>query len=279
MSTKPMASSSTSTSSPIADRYLGMLLAHLNGDALGSPYEYGNTAKYPLPYRGKVEHQVIVRTRWQGVRINPVGQMTDDSAMTWSLMRSMTCGDKVVYDRDRAIEQYLLFAYNWKVGIGVNTLKLFKYKTRKAYDNHYKQEFTDKPKTEWTQSNGSLMRCSPLALFDNLKPFYEDCMLSNPHPNNLNASLCYGLALQMAVRGHGHQEIWDVVRTKARTPEIEEVFQQIEKGENRDCAGKTKGWVLNALYYAMRVLWRKTNVRETIDEIAPKKDERSESVV
>src|SRR6266496_3416945 len=156
------------------DKIKGMLIGLALGDALGAPHEfkYNNS----LEYTGKLIHKVRLFDRFHGDTIFEVGSVTDDTQMTLVLANQMIADGG--YNRENMILAYEKWAATSKM-MGKNTRELFKgVKTVKGYQNRYNKKFSA-PENEWTQSNGSLMRCSPLVIFNDFNNFITDCSLSN----------------------------------------------------------------------------------------------------
>src|SRR5437868_1005143 len=164
----------------------GMLMGGAVGDALGAPHEF--MSQRSVPYTGLLTERTQVRTRWQGTFTLALGQITDDTEMTLILARSLV--QKQGYNREAVLKEYMRWANEMKL-LGRNTRELFKgVKTIKGYEARYKKQFST-PQSEWTQSNGALMRGSPLALLFDNQPVLTDTALTNPHPVTLDINLVY----------------------------------------------------------------------------------------
>ena len=132
------------------DKIKGILIGLALGDALGAPHEF----KYQKDvYTGKLIYEVRLFNRFHGETIFNVGSVTDDTEMTFALLRQIIKdGD---YVKDNVILAYEEWANHGKM-LGKNTRALFKgVKTVKGYQNRYEKIFSV-PMGEWTQSNGSL---------------------------------------------------------------------------------------------------------------------------
>jgi hypothetical protein len=117
----------------------------------------------------------------------------------------------------------------------------------KKYLEAYHNIFTTRPISEWTQSNGSLMRCAPLCFFDSLEWFVVDARQSNPHPINQDCNIIYGFALWLAVRGSSRDAVWGMIANRAQTDEVREVLGIVGRGDPYLIMGKgVKGHVLRA---------------------------------
>lgn len=208
-----------------------MFEGHALGDALGAPHEFRyHTAKYT----GVIEHRTVHRNQWIGVKHLALGQCTDDTEMTLALKSSIVDG---VYDVDRAIVAYLQWANSKCPFMGTNTRELFKGVTT---INGYRKR-TQKRDMMKSQSNGCMMRCSPLALTDNWEEaVVQDCSLSNPHPVCIEACSMYVAGLRAALRG---EDIRQAMLLKLVSEDTRTMLEQ----EDRDVT-ENKGYIHHALW-------------------------------
>lgn len=231
------------------DRIRGMFAAFALGDALGAPHEFAQN--WSNIYTGKLELQGFRFNRFtQTKSVFDIGGITDDSELTIALLSTIQNKEYCV---DRALLAYLDWANSGCPHLGVNTRALFQgVKTKRGYTNRYNKV----TQGEISQSNGSLMRCSPLALVDNwreltalevsaIKPqgfgraVILDCNLSNPNVINRDCSLVYVGWLRSLLKGKS------VEHALCRVVDpCDEVYNVLEE-EERDISGKDKGWVLN----------------------------------
>jgi ADP-ribosylglycohydrolase len=225
-----------------------MLMGAFLGDALGAPHEFKvNKAEYT----GRLEHQAFNITRFQVRHELQIGQVTDDSEMTLALLRTII-KDKG-YIKNHVTQAYLDWANSGGWMLGKNTRAIFKgIKTIKGYQKRM-DKILDLPEVERSQSNGTLMRASPLALLSGKEVIIEDVKLTNPNPVNIDCSVIYVTALRLALAGFKGSEIVEQVRDLVRTDEVLEMFGQIERNEDRDTI-TNKGWCLHALWCAMMAI-------------------------
>ena len=230
----------------------GMLTGVALGDALGAPHEFRQSIPVKK-YTGKLEFAPLIPSRFQGTRYGVIGQVSDDTEMTLALANSLL--DEGGYKRDSVIRAYEDWANSKPVGMGKNTRRLFHgVKTVKGYQQHYDKAM--KEDLETTQSNGSLMRATPLALLiDPETSVKEDVYLSNPNHINEEAAQIYVMMVALALRGADEEEIFKKVFEgfENYSPYIQNVLRQIETFETRDLK-ENKGWVLHALYAALLAL-------------------------
>ena len=239
------------------DKVRGMLYGVALGDSLGAPHEFRQSI--PLTkYTGRLEYKSLVPSRFQGDRWGVIGQWTDDTEMTLALANSILRNKG--YNRDDVIRVYQDWANSHPFGMGKNTRRLFYgVKTVKGYEQRYNKALQED--LNQTQSNGSLMRATPLALLvdlddpDSFKDVIEDIYLSNPNPVNEEAGLIYVTALALALRGVKEEIILDTITQEAEgmSPEIKVVIYQVNEGLARDIK-TNKGWVVHSLYCSLMSL-------------------------
>ena len=233
------------------DRIRGMLEAHALGDALGAAFEF-NLDKI-ANYRGYLEIPLCIKSRWQGTRYGVIGQVTDDTMMTLALTESLIRNNG--YNRDDIILSYERFANSTGM-VGKNTRNLFKgIKTVSSYDSRYSNLLI--PNSEGkslmnVESNGSLMRASPLIVLSN-EHVILDCKLTNPSLVNQDCSLVYVSMLRLLVQGNDPKSVFDYIISCSHTLEMNQIIQTILSAtyDNYNLGGKSKGWVINGFYCAL----------------------------
>jgi ADP-ribosylglycohydrolase len=228
------------------DRIRGMFMGAFLGDALGAPHEFRCGAH--TPYTGLLDQVTFFKTRFQGrLELSP-GQVTDDSEMMLTLLRTII--NDGGYSREHLIQAYMEWANSGGWMMGKNTRALLKgVKTIGGYTKRF-QKMTSSPPSTWSQSNGALMRCAPLALLWNNECVMDDASITNPHPVCLDTNLIYIQALRMALQGCDGPTIVAQLQSQAQTPEVLSVFNQIEAGVDRDIRAQ-KGWCLHGLWSAL----------------------------
>lgn len=261
------------------DRIKGMLEGHALADALGAPYEFFNNRL--INYDGKLTNPPEVKSRWQGNRQGTVGQTTDDTMMTIALAKVIAKHGK--YDRDAAILAYEKFANSTSM-TGKNTRKLFTgVTTIKGYENRYASAKLPPVTNENVyktlddcQSNGSLMRASPLAILKlSDTDILEDCKLTNPSYVNQDCTVMYALILKYLICGNEPKVVYDYIIQCAQSEEVKSVVNDVHSDKRRWVNDNSnKGWVLHAFYCVMYVLKKLIQMekseslyREIVDEI------------
>jgi ADP-ribosyl-[dinitrogen reductase] hydrolase len=229
------------------DKIKGMIFGVALGDALGAPHEPRFSKK---KYTGVLEHTIDRFSRFQKKwRRSVVGQYTDDTEMMIVLMKMLN--ERGTYSTTAAIKGYLDWANSPNNNfMGNNTRTLFKgVKTVEGYKRRYEKTFST-PESEWTQSNGALMRCAPLALLPDWAAI-EDCTLTNPSPVCIDAEVAYLHALRGILMGKIPDEVYgDAVRT-AKLGLVKEYIKKGYSAKVVNINDAKKGWVLYGLYCAM----------------------------
>jgi ADP-ribosylglycohydrolase len=238
------------------DRVSGMLYGVALGDALGAPHEFRN--QVPLArYSGGLEHALVVVRRFQGGRlVGSVGQITDDTEMMLALADAVVAGGGA-YDAGRAVARYLAWANSRCPFLGNNTRRLFTgVKTYEGYRGRW-QAARAEPPAAWSQANGCLMRCAPLAALPDEAwedAVAADCALTNFHPVCLDGVRAYVGAARALLAGGDPAEATAAALALAREPDVVAVIASARDGAPRLVADERKGWILHALHCAFYAL-------------------------
>lgn len=247
----------------LMDKVRGVFIGGALGDALGAPHEF----RYHKDnkYTGILHHRFKFNAMYQATRYLVPGQTTDDTEMSLTLAHSMIRNNG--YDRNDVIMSYERWANNSPL-LGINTRTLFKgVKTIKGYEKRYNKLFSTPESIYDNQSNGSMMRCFPLAFLWDNEVIVTDCKITNPSPVNIDANLVYINAIRLAILGYDRITIFNHVKEIATTAEVKNVLIEITDKKERNIKGKTKGWVLHTFYCAMWSLLYTTSYQEGIDYI------------
>jgi ADP-ribosyl-[dinitrogen reductase] hydrolase len=248
-----------------SDKFIGSVIGLCLGDALGAPHEF----RYQkVQYTGKLEHEILFRTRYQPPKRFPIGTVTDDTEMTIALLRSIVENND--YHPEKVALEYMKWAKT-SVFMGRNTRDLFKnVKTVRGYSARYEKKFEIKAfggeltKIEkQPESNGSLMRCVPLILVDS-KYWITDCCMTNPTRVSVDCNLVYLSAVKLLISGELSDKVYDYVKKISENKSVLNVFDQVDNKTPRDIT-ILKGHVLHGLYCAMMTLKYFNNYSELID--------------
>lgn len=234
------------------DRVKGMLTGHFMGDALGAPYEFWKWNKDRI-YSGKLNIDLfrkrVMFNRGEEIRYPP-GSVTDDSQMTIALINALI--KKRKWDRETVVLSYCKWSHTNNTGMGRNTAFIFGNRSMKGYESKVeKMEELIKKGEQPSLANGSLMRCSPLCIFDNDKYIVKDTKLSNPYKQNIQASKVYYQVLHSLLLGKTNvREIITNCLEWITDKDLKTCIQQALNREIRDVV-KQKGWVLHALWCSL----------------------------
>jgi ADP-ribosyl-[dinitrogen reductase] hydrolase len=251
----------------------GMLMGVLLGDALGAPHEMKASKTI---YTGKLE---FTWTTGRFRKPHAVGQFSDDSEMTLALARNII-DNKGEVDRKSLIVEYVTWAQSLP-DMGYHSRGLFQCTKAKgdekkiaAYEKRYNEGYLDRNKERVfdtkkskkdMQSNGALMRSTPLALFPD--KFLVDVNISNPSTVCVDSERIYLKVLSGIINGI------DVVilEKDAETTEIKDCIRDVENKKERDLT-KNKGWVIHCLYVALWVAkyMKNSSFKECMDWVIGK---------
>ena len=254
----------------ILDKITGMFAAVALGDALGTPYEF-----FKEEYTGKLEYKVKSKRRYKDPLIGVIGQVSDDTEMTIILLDQLI--EDEGYNRNNVIMSYMEWANSKCPFLGKNTRGLFKgIKTLKGYEKRYDKFFETKDLREKAQSNGSLMRCSPLFPFtdDIIK---ADCKITNPSKFNIEVNSLYCDALYGCLNKENPSftlgALLDKVKDKKLKERIDGSLNVEIKGNIKDKKGEeidvseNRGWSGHAFMFAMEMLARDIPFTSAMDVI------------
>lgn len=259
----------------IKEKICAMIIGGALGDALGAPHEFRYQKKN---YDGILDKPLVLQNRWMGPRTSALGQITDDTEMTLCLWRSII--NNGYYDDNQTVLNYLEWANTpgtW--AMGRNTRSLFHgVKTKKGYLSRY--ETVCMPENMSSQSNGSLMRCSPIAILgiigqDWRSASEQNCSLSNPNELNKTVNKIYIKALISALKGKSKKFINRTSYELAERSNIREIRVRISMLsvaspiviKQKIAEQETKGWCLTALTAALWGLFRFNDYKSAIDAI------------
>lgn len=236
------------------DTIRGLLWGVAVGDALGAPHEF-RTGTPLRQYTGILEYPLVVQSRWQGRRAGVVGQVSDDTEMTLSLASSLASAKR--YSTDAALAAYMKWANSKCPFMGTNTRSLFhNVTTRRGYETRFNKAYGTSAQDTWSQSNGCLMRCAPLAVLGDKASDAArvDCALSNPHPICVDSCQVYIRAIQSLGAGAHLGDVEDSALEWAQTPEVKAALREASDLSAERDVTVSKGWVLHALWCAFRAL-------------------------
>lgn len=244
----------------------GMLYSVCLGDALGLPFEFRFSSH--SNYTGNLsDNRLNRKNRYGNNTIFDYGQLSDDSEMTIILLRHIYKYNNIV--TEELVKDYIDWAnIPTTCSMGKNTKLLFKnIKTYKGYLNRYKKI------DNTNQSNGHLMRSTPLSLFDNCEFWDKECRITNPHPTCIYVNRIYINMLRKALNNIDKQIIiCDAIYecSNSNIKELEEVIYQIKSNINRDTS-QCKGWVIHSIYCVLYCFIHFNTIAEVMEWIINQK--------
>ncbi|PRQ12082.1 hypothetical protein C1Y63_03170 [Corynebacterium sp. 13CS0277] len=218
----------------LLDRARGLLLGQFIGDSLGSLVEFCDpediAARYPQGVRDLADGGT-----WNLL----AGQPTDDSQMAMELILSLL--EHGHYDADAVRAGYRRWAASDPFDIGFTV----------------SHALGGEP-NEYSQSNGALMRISPVAIIHAAasrplaaaqKDARADATITHLNPIAIDANAAYVTGLLTALRGGAIADILAAMQDAATTPEVREAITSAPQ-----TYAKHAGWVLLSLSLATHAL-------------------------
>ena len=226
-------------------RALGCLMGQLAGDSLGSLVEFRDERSIAAEYPDGPALLGDVGT-WNTL----AGQPTDDSEMALALARSMI--ESKGYSAKAAFAAYVAWRRSGPFDIGTTTITALSVPFDAAG-----------AVTKESQSNGALMRASPIGISAAGNPGLAaararlDAYLTHPNPVCVEANAVYAAAIAVGVAGGTRAEMIDAgLSTLDNSPAgtvVHGVMEAAEVGPPTDMMTQ-QGWVLVALRTAFHHL-------------------------
>jgi ADP-ribosylglycohydrolase/fructose-1,6-bisphosphatase/inositol monophosphatase family enzyme len=212
-------------------RAQGVLLGQVIGDSLGA-----RVGQKPAAEIAALFPQGVRELGDGGVYHTMAGQPTDDSEMALTLARAIVRERK--YEPQKVLDAYRAWLTSRPVDVGETT-------ERGLLGLH----------TTESESNGSLMRVSPIGIWAAGDPAHagrparDDSRLTHPSPSCVEACAAYSAAIAAGVGGASRDEMLEVAAAHAKGP-AHEVVKRASKGTAPTDYFTHPGWVLLALQNA-----------------------------
>ena len=216
------------------ERAQGCLLGQVIGDSLGSLVEMKSAAEIAQLYPGGVRHLAD-----GGVYHTIAGQPTDDSEMAIALARCLVFNKG--FDSEKVLDAYREWMTTRPVDIGTTT-------ERGLLGLH----------TTESESNGSLMRVSPLGVWAAGDPARAaeaariDSALTHRNPVCVESCAAYAAAIAVGIGGGSREAMREAALAHSRG----RAREAIERGRMPEDFMGRMGWVLIALQNAFFHLQR-----------------------
>jgi ADP-ribosylglycohydrolase/fructose-1,6-bisphosphatase/inositol monophosphatase family enzyme len=248
----------------------GCLLGQLAGDALGSLVEFQSAEKIARAYPHRV------RTLIDGGTWNTIaGQPTDDSELALVLARSIVAAGR--YEPEAAARAYRYWYRSAPFDCGATTSQALAAIDETSVAAGQAPEKARAAASLHSQSNGSLMRISPLGIWGHrLRPDLladlarADAELTHPHPVCRDAAAVFAVAVATAIADgvppgelYGRTLDWASAAIRERA-----VLGALRAAADRPPADYMthQGWVLVALQNAFYWLLHASDVEEGVVE-------------
>ncbi len=246
-------------------RAQGCLLGQLAGDSLGGLVEFTSRATIAQRYLGGVR-DLADGGRWG----NLAGQPTDDSEL--ALMLARTLVHHGCHDRGAVLDAYChWWPQAWDRG---STLTQALDPASRGKTTAERLRRAQEHASQTSQSNGSLMRISPLGIFGAGCPSEaatwarEDSGLTHPHPTCRDACAVYVAAIAHAIAaGDGPEGAYRAALEEAGRAGVQPAVRQALEQARHSCPADYQthmGFVLIAVQNAFWQLLHAANLEEGV---------------
>ncbi len=228
------------------------------GDALGMPVE-------GMPKSAINREYGTLREMVDGPR--PAGNVTDDTLQTLALAESIA--EFGEFHPDHAAKRLLEWYRTDSFGIGIHTRRVMEL-MESGYDWRKATEEVERVHAPWTAGNGSLMRCSPIALryYRDLIMLVEGSRLSSllTHANRLCQEACvfFNAVLSRVLAGWDKRDALSFALeiSAHASPEVLDRAEGMIEKTIEDVP--SSGFVLDALECALWAWWHHEDLEEAL---------------
>jgi ADP-ribosylglycohydrolase/fructose-1,6-bisphosphatase/inositol monophosphatase family enzyme len=247
------------------DRAVGCLIGQIAGDSLGSLVEFETPDQIARRYPAGVRDLADGGT-WGTI----AGQPTDDSELALSLARALATHD--AWPAEAVAAAYGDWYASRPFDIGGTTGQAF---SAAAAALSAKAMESRRVANRASQSNGALMRCSPIGIWardpvEAAAAGRADAQLSHPHPVCQAASAALVAAVCTGIHG-GDRDAMLAAAAAAidagpEAAELREALARARSGEGPANFVRQQGWVMIAFQNAFRHLARGTPLEAAVIE-------------
>lgn len=241
-------------------RAQGCLLGQLAGDALGGLVEFASRAEIATRYPQGVRQMADGGT-WH----NLAGQPTDDSELALTLARTLVRAGR--YERGAALDAYCdYWPRAWDRG---GTLQAALGAACRGTTTAERLALAETRANPGSQSNGSLMRISPVGIFAAGNPARaaaiarQDSGLTHPNPVCVEACAAYAAAVAVAVATGDREAAYRAALAEAGHADVR-ASVEAARGQPPADFESNSGWVRIALQNALYQLLHAGSVEEGI---------------
>ena len=249
------------------DRALGCILGAFVGDAAGAPLEFIT----------KITPEALdkaLKMQGKGKMVVGPGKYTDDSELAMSLCQGLVeCGTK--FDANKIVKYYGMWYESPPFDIG-HTTRVALCNASSHDPNAQKVYDAAQELNKMSESNGSLMRITPLAVWcrnlsipEIIKIVPQEVALTH---SNLFAKLCataYCIGIKYLIKEGSRERAWEEVKKyilSTNSIKMQEVYQDIENNKKIN-AGVQIGWLRIGFTYAFQFLNKKYDYKTAITEM------------
>jgi ADP-ribosyl-[dinitrogen reductase] hydrolase len=227
----------------LRDRFRGSLVGLAIGDALGAPLEF-QPARDPAEFVTE-----MIGGGW--LKLLP-GEWTDDTQMTLCVVESLLA--RRVFDPDDIAARFVAWMGSNPPDIGLHTGRvLARIESGVPWETASREAQETDPDHA---SNGSLMRCSPLALFFYRHPEFVAELspvlsrITHAHPDCEWACVFLNVAIALLLVGRTKEEAVQAA-FEACSGASDALRERIAIALDPECDVSPSGWVLDTLQVAL----------------------------
>jgi len=251
----------------------GCVLGAMCGDAIGVPVEFQTVVSI-----AKAE-KCLTLPGGGPFGLGP-GQVTDDSELALCLAEGLVRG-KGVLDLDRIGEMYHKWYLSPPFDIGITTRTAFKNAQNVGSGSHARVIRESALKSYTSQSNGGLMRITPLCVWTSkltmneiIKAVREETRLTHSNETAQNVSIAYVYTINHLLNYPGeyeqaYQKCKEIVTEVLRDADIADWLRELENGI-LPLAHEKMGWVKIAFLYSLHYLRQNMGYREAMIDMVSK---------
>jgi ADP-ribosylglycohydrolase/fructose-1,6-bisphosphatase/inositol monophosphatase family enzyme len=246
------------------DRAVGCLMGQVAGDSLGSLVEFAPPDEIASRYPGGVRDLADGGT-WDTI----AGQPTDDSELALALARCLA--DRQDWSAEAIAAAYGDWYASRPFDIGGTTRRALSAAARAA---SAKAAAAQRAADPGSQSNGALMRCSPIGIWardpaEAAAAGRADASLSHPHSVCQAASAAFTAAICCGIQGGDRQAMLAAAEAATAEPEaaaLRAALARARQGEGPVDFVRQQGWVVLAFHNAFRHLAAGTALERAVIE-------------
>lgn len=213
----------------LRNKFMGTILGQVVGDALGSQLEFKSAATIEHHNLSYLAHEMVGSPVWG----TSAGQITDDSEMAIAALSSIS--DHGGYSKEGARAAYIDWLRSGPFDCGMTIGGALR---------------TGIPSTT-SRSNGSLMRCSTIALWGStttdeatLKALQDDARITHLDPVVVDSTVLYGMTIRYALTNDcTREDIFDYAKNLAQHLNVHEIVHEyLRRSEHARPADTDNGY-------------------------------------